>query len=312
MTVWSPPTRTACRSALRLGALTSRRRSYTAAAAALNHCVELVRAHDRERFLCNLHAPAAARSGLFALHAFNYETARVRSATSQESVGRARLAWWRNALQDAIDGAPPDHPVAQALAHAHHRHGLTSRYLHQLVDAREADLRVQQPRDVEEVRQYCERTAGSLLLLGLECAGVSGSDAAERAASNAGTALGMATLLRGTAAHASQGCTYIPAEVTSRHGVRLTEMLRGNPSNELCDAVAEVADEAVAHLLAARSMRPDVPSEVRALLLPTVVADHILARLQNCGYSPFAQELHAPFGLSLQCALLARRWTGYY
>ena len=37
---------------------------------------------------------------------------------------------------------------------------------------READLEVQQPPDLDALRLYAERTAGSLLLLSLECAGV--------------------------------------------------------------------------------------------------------------------------------------------
>ena len=173
---------------------------------------------------CNLHAPEAARPGLFALHAFNCETARIRSATTNESTGRGRFAWWRQAIEQAAAGKPPAHPVATALGHAHERYQLTPRYLTQMLDAREADLQVQQPRSVEELRTYAERTAGSLLLLGLECGGFVGNEAAERAASHAGTALGLATLLRGTAAHASQGCTYLPADVTARHGVKLSSV----------------------------------------------------------------------------------------
>ena len=282
-------------------------------AAALNHCVEAVRAFDRERYLCNLHAPAAARAGLFAIHAFNIETARVRSSTSQESAALGRFAWWREAVALAVAGKPPAHPVATALAHVHGTYGLTPRYMTQLLDAREADLRVQQPRSVDDVRKYAERTAGSLLLLGLECGGVASTEAAELAAANAGTALGLATLLRSTAQHAAQGCTYLPADVTTRHRVSLSKMLRGTPSPELNDAVAEVADEAVAHLLAARSLQPDVPAPVRAILLPAVVADHILARLQRHGHSPFALEVQAPqAGMSLQLGLLWRRWAGRY
>ena len=81
-------------------------------------------------------------------------------------------------------------------------------------------------------------------------------------------------------------------------------MLRGSASTEVCDAVAEVADEAVAHLLAARSMLSEVPTTARPLLLPTAVADHILARLQQHGYSPFAPAVQEPLGPRLQLALL--------
>jgi phytoene/squalene synthetase len=194
------------------------------AASALNYCVELVKQHDRERFLCNLHAPASARPGLFAVQAFNCETAKIRSTARQDAAAFGRLAWWRDALERAAADRPPDHPVAIALAHTCARHRITHRFLMQILDAREDDLRVLQPRSMDELRQYAERTAGSLLLLGLECADVAGSEAAERAAAHAGTALGLATLLRATAAHAAQGCTYLPADVTSRHGVHLSSV----------------------------------------------------------------------------------------
>ena len=310
----SHKTRTLWRSAVRRSAA-SRRFSAQAANApipALNHCVELIKQYDRERFLCNLHAPTPARGGLFAIHAFNYETARIRSATSAEHAAKGRIAWWRHALESSIAGSPPDHPVARAIAFAVEHHSLTPRYLTQMLDAREADLLVQQPKTRDELELYCERTAGSLLLLGLECVGVKGNEAAEHAAVHAGTALGLATLLRGTATHAAQGCTYLPAEVTSRHGVRLTTMLKGEVTTAVCDAVHEVADEAVAHLLAARSMQSDVPEAAKAALLPTTVADHILMRLQKNGYSPFAAGTMEPLGFGLQMALLWKRFTGAY
>ena len=283
-------------------------------AAALNYCVQLVAQHDRERYLCNLHAPEAARPGLFALHAFNVETAQIRSATKQETAAAGRFSWWRANLDKAINGQPSDHPVLMALSHASARYNLTPRYLTQLLDAREGDLKVRQPQNRDELLLYCERTAGALLLLGLECAGVPpGCEAAEHAASQAGTALGIATLLRGTAAHAAQGCTYLPAEVTTRHQVKLSAMLRGDASPAVCDAVAEVADEAVAHLLAARSLRDDVPAAARSVLLPAALADFMLQNLQRHGYSPFAAGAMAPQGgPSLQASLLWRRWMGSY
>ena len=284
----------------------------TSTAAALNHCVDLVRDFDRERYIANLHAPQEARPGLFAVHAFNCETSKICATVSQEAAGRSRFAWWRDTLERSLAGEPPNHPVARAIAHANQSHSLTRRHLTRLLDAREAELVTKQPRDIEELRLYAERTAGSLLLLGLECAGVTNSEAAENAAAHAGTALGLATLLRGTAAHAQQGSTYLPADVTTRHKANLSQLLRGNASAEICAAVREVADEAVAHLLAARSLQPNVPSDARKVLLPTVVADHILQRLQRHGYSPFAPEVQQPLGPSLQLALLGRRWMGYY
>ena len=99
---------------------------------------------------------------------------------------------------------------------------------------------------------------------------------------------------------------------TMRSPVAIAQMLRGTPSTELCDAVAEVADEAVAHLLAARSLHPSVPAAARTLLLPATVADHALANLERHSYSPFAPGAQAPPGLRLQLALLWRKWSGSF
>lgn len=186
--------------------------------------------------------------------AFNIETANIRSTTSTVEIGRMRLMWWRQAIEQSRAGKPPDHPVAQALAQAQAQHSLSFRFLEQLLDAREADLETKQPADLRQLLSYCERTAGALQvgglalyssgtrrgpaprstntpnlpcasqLLGLECAGVVDNEQAELAAVHVGCALGLATLLRGTAYHASKGCTYIPADVASRHSVDLSQV----------------------------------------------------------------------------------------
>ena len=198
------------------------RRSFRAPTKALNHCVEVVRQQDRERFLCNtcvLSAPvesilspthggtcladllrtrrgrrcspctvrdhlqrprppteavrlnpikttACAPDGdvvpLSPCAAFNIETANIRSTTSTVEIGRMRLMWWRQAIEQGRAGKPPDHPVAQALAQAQAQHSLSFRFLEQLLDAREADLETKQPADLRQLLSYCERTAGAL------------------------------------------------------------------------------------------------------------------------------------------------------
>ena len=147
-------------------------RGYVSSAQAYNHCVELVRHQDRERYLCNIYAPTSARPALFALHAFNLEVARVRGSTSEKQIGRMRLAWWRHTVRAVVSGDPDTNPVAQALAGAHARHGFTRRFLEQIVEAREADLEVSQPESMASLMTYCEQTAGALLQLGLEACGV--------------------------------------------------------------------------------------------------------------------------------------------
>ncbi|GIL51418.1 hypothetical protein Vafri_7413 [Volvox africanus] len=66
--------------------------------------------------------PHELRAPLFALRAFNIETALVAdSVRSKESVvGQIRFQWWRDAIKSVYDGRSPNHPVALALAHVLH------------------------------------------------------------------------------------------------------------------------------------------------------------------------------------------------
>ena len=72
-------------------------------------------------------------------------------------------------------------------------------------------------------------------------------------------------------------------------------------------AVAELADEAKTHLLAARSMRDELGGAARRALLPAVACELVLQRLHACGYAPFSPELGKPLGTRLPLAL-ARHW----
>ncbi len=85
---------------------------------ALDHLAALVRERDRDNYLCALVVPAARRDALLALHAFNSEILRARAGVSEAAIGHVRMKWWYDALVGVFGGAPPHHPVAEALARA--------------------------------------------------------------------------------------------------------------------------------------------------------------------------------------------------
>jgi phytoene synthase len=60
---------------------------------AFDHCEQLVRAGDKDRFLATLFAPPKYRRALFALYAFNLEVARTGMAR-EPPPGEIRLPWW--------------------------------------------------------------------------------------------------------------------------------------------------------------------------------------------------------------------------
>lgn len=76
-----------------------------------------VRDGDYDRFLAIQKAPVEKRHALYILTALSIELARIAHIASEPLVGHIRLAWWREALTELIDGKPPrGHPLLQALA----------------------------------------------------------------------------------------------------------------------------------------------------------------------------------------------------
>ena len=59
----------------------------------------LVRRADPDRFLTALFAPPGRREDLFALYAFNHETARAREVTREPMMTMIRLQWWREVVE---------------------------------------------------------------------------------------------------------------------------------------------------------------------------------------------------------------------
>ena len=100
-----------------------------------DHCANLVRTRDRDRWLATLYAPAAVRPALFALHALDLELASVVVTTTDAMLGEIRLAWWREALTRLDTAPPPAQPVLAALAAYALPFGVKGQALEPLEDA---------------------------------------------------------------------------------------------------------------------------------------------------------------------------------
>ena len=75
-----------------------------------------VRAEDYDRYLCAQFAPSPTRPGLLAAAGFACEVAKIPARVKEPTMGRLRVAWWRDALDRAAAGNLPAHPAEAALA----------------------------------------------------------------------------------------------------------------------------------------------------------------------------------------------------
>ena len=120
-----------------------------------------VQAADRDRYLAVLHAPAAARDGLFALFALDLELAQVVATTSEPLLGEIRLAWWREQLA-RLDTAPaPAQPTLAALAQHVVPAGVSGASLEPLEDAHLV-LLLDEHFDADQLDRYLANRGGAL------------------------------------------------------------------------------------------------------------------------------------------------------
>jgi phytoene synthase len=182
-----------------------------------------VRQHDPDRFLCALFAPAERREALFALLAYNHELARAREVASQPMMALIRLQWWREVVENAVEGRPPRHHEVAAPLHDHIISGtLQAEDLLAMADAREAEAEESIPTAVA-FDAYLRGTAGGLSLAIARLLGVPGTKLADML--HLGTLCGLAGVLRNTVVLAAQGRCLLPEDRLTAAGLTPQEVI---------------------------------------------------------------------------------------
>jgi phytoene synthase len=139
----------------------------------LDFCGTLCRRHDHDRFVISLRARPAVRPALWALYALNYEIARTREVVTDPPLGRIRLQWWREAVDEALRPDTPQfhHEILRILAPYAHTYGLPREQFHALIDAREADMQPGAVTGLVALEDYAAATNLPLLQMGTQICG---------------------------------------------------------------------------------------------------------------------------------------------
>lgn len=256
-----------------------------------------VRAHDPDRFLCALFAPATRRDAIFALTAFNHELARAREAATSPIAAAIRLQWWRDAVEEAASGKPARrHEVAAPLAEAICTGALDPAALLAMAEARNAEAEEEGLATEADFVAWLRGTAGGWSAAAGHALGADAEGAEVLRA--LGAAYGLAGVLRSVAAHAAQGRCLLPRDRLSAAGLSAESVVAAPGAAELRALVAEMAAEGLAALATARR---DIPAGTIAAALPAVLAARDLKRLAD------GRGVPAPRGIGDRVAVV---WAG--
>ena len=225
------------------------------------------RAHERDRYLAALLAPREIRADLIALAAFAGEVGRIPAFVSEPMMGRIRLQWWRERIEEGTSGG---HPVAAAIIDAMHRRALPAARLTNLIEAHEDSLDDRPFANDEALFSYLDRIDGALFELAAKITGASPGPALVM---DGGRAYGLARLLSETPATLAHGRLLLPTK-------RL-----GPPSETGLDdhraVMRDLSTLARQHLGAiARDMR-QLSRHNRAAFLPLALVEPYLEALEQ-------------------------------
>ncbi len=252
-------------------------------------CLDELRAHDHDRFLTLLFAPASQRPALIALYAFNLEIARVAEVVTEPMMGHIRLQWWRETLEGIPKGETRGHAAAVAL---HEAPTFPIGDLSALADARERDLSEDVFENMGQLEAYAEATSSALMQLAARALDAGKADSAGEAIRHAGIAYALTGLLRALPLHASQGRLMLPADILRARNIDPHDVLAGKMNEELRAAISDVAEYARAHLASARGATYD--GAILPALLPASLCDRYLDIMTAPDFNPFVMPVEVP------------------
>ena len=254
-------------------------------------CQAIVRNADFDRYLSALFVPERLRGEIFALYAFNHEVAKIAETVSEPMLGRIRLQWWRETIEEIYSGMPRRHDVAIALYNAIEAADLPRELFEDFFDARELDLESEPFANLVEMETYAEATAGGIMRLAARVLGA--GDTLDRLAIDIGIAYAFTGILRALPFHAEHGRIMLPKDHLAAAGLFAQEMLSGRAPmiHTVTNQIAGIANThlRIAHL-------SSVPRRFLPALLPGALVGPYLKLLTRADFDPFRDpaELSVP------------------
>ncbi len=227
-----------------------------------------------------LFLPPEQRKAITALYAFCREVDDIVDETSEPSVARMKLAWWRTQVEQMFDGTP-DHPVAVALARHIQTFGLRADPMFAVIEGMEMDLDQFRYENWDALRKYCWHAAG---VVGELTAAIFGYTDPRTLvyAETLGLAFQMTNIIRDVGDDARRGRIYLPADEMERFGVTVDDILDARHSDRFEALMAHQTQRAFALYREAVLALPDVDRRAqRPGLMMAAIYHALLTEIQR-------------------------------
>ncbi len=187
-----------------------------------------------------LFLPPERRRAITALYAFCREVDDTVDETSDASVARIKLAWWRTEVSTMYKGSPT-HPVTQALQPHVVPYKLEEQHLQAIIDGMEMDLDQSRYLDYAGLQKYCWRVAGVVGILSASIFGYTDPQTLAYA-EKLGLAFQLTNIIRDVGDDARKGRIYIPVNELQQFNVTAADILNFRHSEKF-EALMQYQDE---------------------------------------------------------------------
>jgi len=237
-----------------------------------------------------LFLPPERRRAITALYAFCREVDDTVDETSDGSVARIKLAWWRTEIANMYKGAPT-HPVTQALQPHIATYNLQEEHLQAIVVGMEMDLDQSRYLDYAGLQKYCWRVAG---VVGILSASIFGYTRPETLAyaEKLGLAFQLTNIIRDVGDDARKGRIYLPVNELQQFSVTAADILNFRHSEKFealmryqAERAQRTYDEAMA-LLPKEDRRAQRPG-----LMMSAIYRTLLDEIEHDGFHVLNQRI---------------------
>lgn len=224
-----------------------------------------------------LFLPTERRRAITALYAFCREVDDTVDEATDESVARAKLAWWRKEIGAMLAGTPT-HPVTKALEPHLQPYSLDGKHLLAIVDGMEMDLNQTRYLDYPALKRYCWHVAGVVGILSASIFGATRPETLEYA-ERLGLAFQLTNIIRDVGEDARKGRIYLPISELQQFQVTAADILNARHSDNFEQLMAfqterakKTYEEAYA-LLPSEDRRAQRPGLIMASIYRTLLTE---------------------------------------
>jgi len=251
--------------------------------------------------LAALFAREPQRTALTALHAWHAEIAGLPLRISEPAIGAMRMAWHRDAIEDAFANPPVvrRNPVIEGVATLRELPGMPgATALVGIIDAHDRDFEGRGFATLDDLREFAGAGWGRVMTIAGGLLDPEVNEAELIAA--AGEAWGLTEILRSFPYRAGRALATIPDDVMAEHGLTLARIATGREPELVRKALQPVISLARERLEVARTQVHRLPPAQFPAWGPLALSGHHLGKMDAAA---------DPYRADLSCSPLTRRLT---